>query len=377
MKNYNKLLPLFIAGLVWSCSESFLELTPQQAVANSEALTNIDDYESSITGVYNDLSSSDYYGRYFILIPDVMADDVKQNLQANRAKDYAEHVANVADRDARAMWALMYRAINSANAIINSDVEVPASVLDRQQHIIGEAHALRGLIFFDLVRLYAQHYTFSDNASHPGIPLVLDFNPDNKPSRNTVKEVYDQVISDMNMAISLMKENARSANSNTLSKNAVKALLARVYLYKEDWSIAESMATEVINGSNHQLEPNDSYLNLWNNDNSSETLFEIAMSEADNNGFNALGFMYLQAGFGDYLPSNDVVSLYEPDDVRLGVFVVDPLLAGEFAPFRMHKYPDIAGWDNIKVIRLRFTLLEPKQEQKAEQMNLVRNRIWI
>ena len=70
--------------MVTSCSDSFLELTPQQGVADTEALTNIEDFNSSITGVYNEMSSSDYYGRYMIMIPDVMSDDVKQNSQARQ-----------------------------------------------------------------------------------------------------------------------------------------------------------------------------------------------------------------------------------------------------------------------------------------------------
>ena len=173
MKNLNNLLFfVLLAVLAVSCGESFLDLSPQQAVSDQEALTNVNDYESSVTGIYNDLQSPDYYGRYFFVIPDVMADDVKQNSQANRAKDYAEHEANVADRDARAMWTLMYRANNAANAIINADITVPASVKAKQDHIIGEAKVLRGLIYFDLVRLFAQHYTITADAAHPGVPLL-------------------------------------------------------------------------------------------------------------------------------------------------------------------------------------------------------------
>src|SRR5210317_1605136 len=97
---YNKVAIVFITIFALSCSDQFLELSPQQSVADTDALTTLEDYYSSITGVYNDLSSSDYYGRYFILVPDVMSDDVKQNSQANRVKQYAEYVANVTDSDA-------------------------------------------------------------------------------------------------------------------------------------------------------------------------------------------------------------------------------------------------------------------------------------
>src|SRR5690606_20401204 len=192
----------------------------------------------------------------------------------------------------------------------------------------GEALALRGLIYFDLVRIYAQHYTFTADASHLGVPISLSFNPTNRPGRNSVKEVYDQVIDDMTTGISLMKNQSRSGTNTTLSKTAVKALLSRVYLYKEDWANAEATASEVIQDNTYALVSNANYMNLWNTNNTSESLFEIAMSAADNLGNNSLAALYLPQIFGDYLPSSDVTSLFEPNDVRLQTFFVDPLLSG-------------------------------------------------
>lgn len=335
-----------------SCSESFLELTPQQSVADTEALVNLEDFNSSITGIYNKISGSNYYGRYRFLIPDVLADDVKQNAQANRIEDYAEHIVRVSDGDANSLWTAAYQGINAANAIINSEVELAAAVADELDHIIGEAYALRGLIYFDLVNFFAQHYTYTSDASHYGVPIILEFDLSTFPSRNSVKEVYDQVISDMRMGISLMKNQSRTGNSNTLSAVSVKALLARVYLYKEDWVNAEAMANDVITSGRYDLISNANYYSLWTTDNSSESIFEISMTEVDNVGGQGIAGLYLPQGFGDYLPSNDVISLYEPGDARLSTFAIDPLLIGEFAPYRMIKYPDINGFDNVKVIRL-------------------------
>ncbi len=352
MRTYKVISLLILLNFLVSCSDSFLELTPQQSVPDTEALTNLEDFESSITGVYNLLSGSEYYGRYMILIPDVLADDVKQNAQANRIEDYAEHIQRVSDPDASRLWTTMYKAINALNTIINSDVEVAEVNRTKQNHIIGEALALRGLVYFDLVRMFAQHYTFTPDASHLGVPLVLNFSPEDEPSRNTVGEVYDQVISDMTTSLTLMSDNSRTNNSNTLSKIAVKALLARVYLNSENWNSAEAMATDVIDANNYSLIPNDKYYELWTTDNSSESIFEISMTEVDNVGGQGIAGLYSQKVFGDYLPSNDVVKLYEPGDARLATFAEDDKLNGEFAPFRMIKYPDINGFDNVKVIRL-------------------------
>lgn len=349
-------------GVFLSCSESFLELTPEFAVSDVDAITNIEDMETSITGVYDEIQGVSYYGRDMFLVSDALADDLKQNEQANRYIDYAEHVQNVADANANGMWTRMYFANNALNNIINSDVPSTDTNQDEKDHLLGEAYALRGLVYFDLVKFFAQHYTFTDNASHFGVPLILQFDPTLEPERNTVEEVYNQIISDMTTAISLMNATSRSGNSNTLSSTAVKALLSRVYLYKEDWANSEAMATDVIN-ANFSLVSNADYLTLWNQDNSSESIFEISNTDIDNSG--AIAGMYVEDGFGDYLPSNDVVSLYDAGDARLQAFLVDTQLVGIYGPFRINKYPDVLGTDNTKVIRLAEMYLN-RAEARAQ-----------
>ena len=349
-------------GVFLSCSESFLELTPEFAVSDVDAITNIEDMETSITGIYDEIQGVNYYGRDVFLVSDALADDLKQNEQANRYIDYAEHVQNVADANANAMWTRMYFANNALNNIINSDVPSTNANQDEKDHLLGEAYALRGLVYFDLVKFFAQHYTFTADASHLGVPIILQFDPTLEPERNTVEEVYNQIISDMTTAISLMNTTSRSGNSSTLSSISVKALLSRVYLYKEDWANSEAMATDVIN-ANYSLVSNADYLSLWNQDNSSESIFEISNTDIDNSG--AVAGMYVEDGFGDYLPSNDVVSLYNTGDARLQAFLVDAQLVGVYAPFRINKYPDVLGTDNTKVIRLAEMYLN-RAEARAQ-----------
>ena len=354
MKNRNsyKYLVALLAFVTIGCSEDFLELSPNQSVADTEALVSLDDFRSSITAAYNGMSDADYYGRYFFLVPDVMSDDVKQHPSANRAKDYAEYIAVVGDGIARNMWQEMFQEINALNAIINAEVDLPATVQADVNHIVGEAYAMRGQVYFDMVRMFAQHYTFTSDASHLGVPIVLEFDQFNEPSRNSVAEVYAQVISDMQQALTLITDTSRSGTTSTLSRTAVQALLARVYLYMEDWSNAAAMADAVIASGRYTLVPNGNYLSSWASDFSSESIFEIAMTENDNRGSDALGRMYIVEGYGDYLPAGDIVSLYAADDARAGWFIDDPVLSGDYAPFRMNKYPSIAGTDNTKVIRL-------------------------
>lgn len=373
---------LVIAIFILSCSSDFLELQPEQSIATELALQSVGDYKAASIGTYDGLSSSNYYGRYFVLVSDIMSDDVKQNASANRASDWAAYAGSSTDNNnlATNIWSKAYSVIDMCNRIILGEADVSASVQAELDDYKGQAYAVRALAHFDLVRLYAQHYTFTDDASHMGIPIILEIDPFGKPSRNTVKEVYDQVISDFNSALGLI---GKKKNSFFLTESGVNALLSRVYLYKEDWEKAAAAADKVINSNLYSLVNTENYQSIFNTDHSSESIFEINMHETDTRGTDALGGMYLVTGYGDYLPSKDVLNLIPTDDVRNSLYITDAGLAGDYASKRVNKYDSKLGLNNTPVIRLSEVILNraeanahiPGAEAAAQQdLNKIRQR---
>lgn len=348
------LLPIFL--FTFACSEDFLELQPEQAVATNDALVTISDFRAAINGAYDGLSSSDYYGRYFVLVSDIMSDDVKQNASANRASDWAAYAGSSTDNNnlAQGIWAQGYIVIDRVNKIINSEVEIPASVQSEYEDILGQAYAIRALVHHDLVKVYAQHYTFTPDASHMGIPIVTEFDPSAKPARNSVKEVYDQIISDFNTSLGLIDNNNIAYY---LTKDAVNALISRVYLYREDWSQARTAATEVINSDRFSLVSHENYSSVIGPELSSEIIFAINFNPTDTRGTDALAGMYLRSGYGDYLPTQDLLDLIPENDARQEMFIIDENLAGNYASKRINKYSDPLGLDKIPVIRLSEVFL--------------------
>lgn len=369
--------------MFFSCSENFLELSPSGALPESEAIQTLSDMETLLLGAYSQLQNSDYYGRYFVLVPDVMADDVKQNSSANRAKEWAEYSGTDLDFISEEIWTEVYEAINRFNTIINAEVDLPPEVSDEADQIIGEAMALRGLAHFDICRIYAQHFGFTAGASHPGIPIITEFNETAEPARATVAEVYAAVISDLEAGISKMNINADGPGRMT--KTAAQALLARVYFYMENYSQAESMATTVINAAGPLL-PTESFLDAWAGTGTKpDALFEVIMTDVDNNGSDALGRMYINEGYGDYLPSDDLRLIINPEDLRSRLFKPDSTLGGGiFGWDRMNKFPSLIGADNTPVIRLTEVMLiraeararNNNEDGAIEDLMTVRRRAW-
>ncbi len=374
---------LAVAAATIGCQD--LALEPYAEVSNDAFFNTIGDFEAAIVGVYDQISIADYYGRSIHLMSDIMGEDVKQAGSANRYQEFADFEGQIVtghDYETE-LWAEAYEAINMINEMIAADFTPPSGVAGDFEQIMGEALAMRGLIFFDLVRMYGQHYTFTADASHPGVAIVLEPDVTALPARNSVGEVYQQAISDLTTGISMMSETRRGPYMMT--REAAQAILSRIYLYMEDWSNAESMATSVINSGKYSLVQGQSYIDQFANGGSSEAIFEIQHTDIDNRGSDSLGGMYRASGYGDYLPARDLLDQIEAGDLRWGMFVTDPLLTGAYASHRVHKWPTNQSTDNIPVIRLSEVYLN-RAEARAQMgddagaradLNMIRSRAGV
>lgn len=71
---------------------------------------------------------------------------------------------------------------------------------------MANALFLRALVHFDLVKVYAQNYNYTTDASHLGIPIVLKIpGPNDNLKRNTVENVYAQILGDLKDADALFE----------------------------------------------------------------------------------------------------------------------------------------------------------------------------
>ena len=373
------LLPLTMAA--FACVE--LGIEPHASVSNDAYFESIGDFRAAIVGVYDQLQNNDLYGRSIPLLADIMGEDVKQNGSANRYQEFADFEGQVVtghdfETD---LWAEGYEAINMLNMMINADFTPTAALQDEYDQIMGEAYALRGLVYFDLVKFYAQHYTFSAGASHAGIPIALESDVTALPTRSTVAQVYSQVIDDFTTGIGLMNDDAGAPYKMTV--RAAQALMSRVYLYMEDWTNARTMADAVINSGDFTLATGVAHINMFAGAGaSSESILEIDFNATDNIGSDFLGGMYRASGYGDYLPAKDLLDLMDASDARWGWYVTDPLLTGIYASHRVNKWPTTNNTDNVPVIRLsevylnRAEALARLSQDAAAQtdLNLIRQR---
>lgn len=237
------------------------------------------------------------YGYYFWAYG---ADDLSWGGTSTDAKfDIYDYSRNINSSVTEYAWELGYRTIGNCNRVIEMGAELGANITDEEKVIVGENYYLRALSYFLLVNEFAQPYS-NNPTQNPGLPLKLTSDPNDLPeSRSTVAEIYDQVVKDLQEAITYMTlpSGMSPKNSCYATKEAAQALLARVYLYMENWDGAWDMANEVINSGRFQLLQGDDYkiYSQFAPEDNSETIFAVRRTKLKDDGGNGrMGGLYIQ-----------------------------------------------------------------------------------
>jgi hypothetical protein len=330
-----------------SCKKSFLELNPPANLTPEQALRTEADLLVALRGAYAGLRSTAMYGRSLMVIGDMMADNTYQSvLNTNRYTLFNNYSYNLTDGDVSGLWSTAYAIILRTNNIINANVS-GATV----NQIKGEARTIRALCYFNLVRYFARPFT--DNPAGLGVPIVTVYNADLKPGRNTVAEVYAQIHADLNSAYNLM---TTYSNSSQFSKFAARALQARVFLTQNDKANARTAALDVITNGGFTLITAAGHGAYWANPvirtDRVETIFEVSADAVANNAFDALSYIYSQAGnYGDMLCADDLYASFEAADVRRALYATG--VRGGLPSVFVNKYPNFVGdHSDTKVLRL-------------------------
>jgi len=209
------------------------------------------------------------------------------------------------------IWRKIYVAQANANNIINygpAVAEANPAQRDYCNNIIGQALLIRAMCHFDQCRAYAQPYNYTADASHLGVPILLRTpGANDTPSRSTVREVYQQVLSDLTEASRLMSEDV-AKNRHYGSLQAVNCMFSRVYLYMEDWTNALRYAKLAM--GTEQLAQGDDYLAMFDDLNKpGEAIFRLSGNKMSG---------YLKSFYeNNCVPADTLLSLYDTDDLRL------------------------------------------------------------
>ncbi|MBD8487798.1 RagB/SusD family nutrient uptake outer membrane protein [Echinicola sp. CAU 1574] len=267
-------------------------------------------------------------------------------------------------------WRSSYQIIVGANKTIEA-LEEGAS--DANDQLLAENYYIRALMHFQLVNIFGRPYV--QGRDNPGVPLKLDGDHLNHPTRSTVGEVYDQVEADLIKSASLFKEDKSNVYA---TKEAVWALLSRVYLYEEENAKAIEYADMVIDSGKFSLlatEKLADYTKLAPESNS-ETIFAIKfIPDADyaSNGWYTVGSLYANiqgTGWGEMYASRPYLEMVReyPEDERYKF--IKPVVVDESITWAL--YVDNANtykWKEVTQSGADYTYTENGQAKMLEKVS--------
>lgn len=338
MKTIKYLSYLWMAVVIMlglsSCGNNWLDTAPYNAVDASTAISTSTSLGTARVGLYallkGNSSLTDYYSARMIYYGDVRGEDMQAASSATRVQGSYDMSYKTA-ADAPSIWQTPLAVIQRANGIIAAVDEKKISDADANAAIVNqyynEAKVVRAMAHFDLVRVYGKTYT-ADNGASLGVPVVTTvLDPAAQIGRNTVAEVYTQVIKDLTEAIS-SNALATDITNGYFNVWGAKALLTRVYLTQGDNTKALSLAEDIIKNSPYKLWTNKEYTNAWAEDNgahSNEALFEYCItSTSDWTDREGIAYLYNEDGYGDAVVTKsfiDKITAEDPNDVRLNVIL--------------------------------------------------------
>ena len=367
-----KIIPflLILCLCLFSSCTKELDIDPAQSLSTSEALGDLPAMQIALNGAYNGLQGISHYGRDYLVVPEVSANLVYVSF-TNSGRFTGIYDYNFTTRNGYVggVWNSLYNTILRVNNILNN-VDSLEGDEEQKNQIKGEALAIRALAYFDLVRFFGRPYTTGDPESDLGVPVLL-VSEIGEPSRNTVAEVYAQVISDLETAKGLLQ----NVGIYRFSPEAVDALLARVYLYQGAWSKAESASTALIDNPQYSLAP--SFNALFANPGSSEEIFTLNFEVSESRGSNNLGAMYNPNQYGDIRVTSDLYDLYEANDSRRAMIYTEN---GELYQRKFIAQQGIAGLHSPKILRLAEMYLiraearyrQNEVDKALEDLNVIR-----
>jgi hypothetical protein len=238
-----------------------LDVEPNNSIDAGNALKTSADVEALTVGAYDALGDIDVYGGNIQMDAELLGDNGElfwDGTFVAPGEIWTKSML-INNDQAEATWVDSYETINICNNVLaNLDLVTE----DRRDRIEGEAKFIRGTVYFELVRSYARTWTDGDPSANPGVPIITEpttpANANTKISRNSVAEVYDLVIDDLTSAEALLPED----NGFFATTYAASAILSRVYLMQNNYSLAAEAASRVIESGLYEL--TDNYADAFN-----------------------------------------------------------------------------------------------------------------
>lgn len=369
------LAAIILLAITAGCKKVIDVGAPQTSLAATTVFNSDATAEASISGIFTYMANYArmYNGQNSVAIQEGLRADELQNFSSSTVGNTLFYTNNLSSQD-NYYWPEIFAELYICNSAINGLTASTALTPAIKQQLLGEAKFARAFIFFNAVNLYGD------------VPLALstDQNVNSHLSRSPAADVLKQVILDLTDAQGTLPDNAYVTLAGVVStstyrilpnKQAASALLARVYLYMQNWKDAETQASNVISASSYLLEPTLTNVFLRT---SRETIWQL-QSVSTNYFGNADEYQLIMTAAPNgslnvYPLSNSLIGTFESGDKRLTNWV-GTFQSGTTTYYYAYKYKQnlVSTAAAVNEYPIMFRLAEQyliRAEARAQQSNL-------
>lgn len=362
---------------VTSCKK-LLEIpgNPPDQISTDLVFTDSADILSAVTGIYSNFKvaggGSNFLNGQITYFTGMSADE----LQTTGSNDFFNNQLTVDNSTTAGFWSSAYSSIYQINACLDGigTTTVISDTLKNQ--LIGEIKVARALEYFNLVNLFG------------GVPIVIskDYKITQSLGRSSIDSVYAFILSDLTDAVSRLKVTYPSAGHMRPNLDVAQALLARVYLYRNNWQLAADLSNSVIHSGLYSL--TDLLGVFW--DGSTEAIWQLpttgALSYQTAEGYALLP--YSAYTIPTYQISPFLLNAFEAGDNRKNVWLKASVIGG-VNYYYAYKYKNrtkaAIPQEDYMVLRLGEQYLINAEanahlgnlEQASASLNIIRKRAGL
>ena len=323
MKKLSILLLAFILISI-GCSKE-LAIQPTQSIDENSVFTTDANIKAALNGAYDVVSGSALLGGDLQMYSELLGagGEITWVGTYNEPDEIFRKKILTNNVYVRDTYLEGYRIINICNNILTAIDVVNEG--DRER-VKGQALFLRGMSYFELVKLFSKPYSAGNTTTNPGLQIVTtptlngEVTEASKVARSSVQQTYDQILSDLTTAKTLIGGDIGEYGS----EYAIHAVLSRVYLQMANYAGARDEANAVIANSGAALE--EEYSRAFNNTSpSSEDIYVLPVTAQDGSNDMHVFWSILDFGArdGDVEINQEHIDLYEATDARLALFYID------------------------------------------------------
>jgi hypothetical protein len=319
----------FLPAFFTSCKK-FLTEDPKDQVSITNFYKTENDAIAAVNAIYAYLNSTStgstagvYHSTFWITMGLASDEMLNNQLAAPQFDQLATFSYGAQNPALQEIWMMHYKAITIANIAIS---RIPAIKMNEtlKARLLGEARFLRGLLYFNLVRMFGS------------IPLVIKETEPLTPPMAAVDAIYAQITDDLTQAEQALPLNYPQGNGRgRATRGAAKALLAKVYITGKQWNNAATKAKEVINSGEYALWDDFADVFKLSSRGGKEAIFSVGFGDADGAIIfwevgqflvrllpKELSAEGVQNAQGWQIPAQQLYDIYDPDDRRRAVTFV-------------------------------------------------------